>query len=222
MRNRASRTFPRRDVQQKRGFGSPDHKECETEKSRPGVSPGCVRSDGVQPLPKRRKTAKTSFLLHINEIERARRPRGARAKRGRHEGGEARTALAVGRMRGSQRASNADGREGRKVRAARRSRDEGSRTGTGTARCGRARRSQDAGDAGARGVRDAVARPGGCRAREVMARRLPYAPRGCASPSSSELVSRSDLPFVSGAMNADSTRPRITRPAAISMVGPMP
>ena len=73
-----------------------------------------------------------------------------------------------------------------------------------------------------RGVRDAVARPGGCRAREVMARRLPYAPRGCAPPSSSELVSRSDLPFVSGAMNADSTRPRITRPAAISMVGPMP
>ena len=61
MRSRASRTFPRRDVQQKRGFGSPDHKECETEKSRPGVSPGCVRSDGVQPLPKRRKTAKTSF-----------------------------------------------------------------------------------------------------------------------------------------------------------------
>ena len=42
-----------------------------------------------------------------------------RAKRGRHEGGEARTALTVGRMRGSQRASDADGREGRKVRAAR-------------------------------------------------------------------------------------------------------
>ena len=104
-----------------------------------------------------------------------------RAKRGRHEGGEARTALAVGRMRGSQRASNADGREGRKVRAARRSRDEGSRTGTGTARCGRARRSQDAGDAGAQGVRDAVARPGGCRAREVMARRSPT-PRAGARP----------------------------------------
>ena len=38
----------------------------------------------------------------------------------------------------------------------------------------------------------------------------------------SELVSPSDLPAVSGAMKIDSTNPKITRPAATSMVGPMP
>lgn len=51
---------------------------------------------------------------------------------------------------------------------------------------------------------------------------LPYAPCGRVSSASSALVSRSDLPFVSGAMNTDSTSPRITSPAATSMVGPTP
>ena len=118
MRSRASRTFPRRDVQQKRGLCSPDHKECETEKSRPGVSPDCVRSDGVQPLPKRRKTAKTSFLLHIDEIERARRPRGA-----------AREARAARGWRGE------DGADGRAHAGDRK--EQATRTGAKVARCGR-------------------------------------------------------------------------------------
>ena len=49
-----------------------------------------------------------------------------------------------------------------------------------------------------------------------------YPPAGFATSLYSELVSPSDLPAVSGAMEIDSTNPKITRPAATSMVGPMP
>ena len=38
----------------------------------------------------------------------------------------------------------------------------------------------------------------------------------------SELVSPSDLPAVSGAIAMESTRPKITSPAATSIVGPIP
>ena len=110
-------------VQQKRGFGSLDRLGrrvfevgCRVSGARSSVIWGFAavpsRVRGLL-VPKPRFCC-TSMRSNVRGGREERR-----AKRGRHEGGEARTALTVGRMRGSQRASDADGREGRKVRAAR-------------------------------------------------------------------------------------------------------